>query len=200
MDNPWTIGIGCSLIAAAIWYFLEKVFRRLADRSGQITASNWKIRVFAIIVSTLLFMFGNILQPAVQELLEPDHIHWNLIKLMREHLPGTLLLLLFVGGLLPGIITGLGAAKGRSLNQRIWFGISSAVIALVILDTVAFFHNRNSFLQSEVVEFRAMADFGNYYFSLLSNVFGGVVAGLVVGSATHLFACALSDSQINEQG
>jgi hypothetical protein len=148
--------------------------------------------IFSISVSTLLFIFGNILQPAVQKLVEPDNVGWRLFEILRENSPVYLLGVLFVAGFLPGIITGLGCAKGHSLNQRIGFAVVSAIVSLSILDSVLSFYLRSFYLESEIPEIRSLANFGNYYFSLLSNLFGGSAAGLIVGSGTHLFAGVLS--------
>lgn len=197
MISPWFIGISTSVIAAAIWYILAKTFQRLALRSVRTTPSDKRLMIFSVSVSTLLFIFGNILQPAVKRLVEPDSINWRVIEASRELCPELLIVTLFVCGLLPGIITGLGCAKGRSLNQRIWFAVVSAIVSLSILDSAVFFFFRRSFVESKISEIQSLAHFGNYYFSLLSNLFGGAAAGLIVGSATHLIAGMLKDEPQN---
>ena len=197
MINPWFIGISSSVIATAIWYILAKIFKRLVLRSGRTTPFRKRLIIFSISLSTLLFIFGNILQPAVQRLVEPDNVSWRVIEALREHYPALLMVTLFVCGLLPGIITGLGCAKGHSLNQRIWFAIVSAIVSLSILDSVFFFLFRRSLLESKITEIQSLAHFGNYYFCLLSNLFGGAAAGLIVGSATHLIAGMMKNKPQN---
>jgi hypothetical protein len=175
MDNTWFVSISCSVIAAVIVAVVAKVFK-----------PRWKIAIFSIFVSTVLFIFGSILQVAVQIVFEPDNPAWAIIPILLKDHTNIVLFLLFVLNLIPGIITGVGCSIGRSLNQHILYAIVSAIVSLSICDTIFFFYTRRSYLQSEIPEIKVYADFGFYYFSLLSNVLGGPVAGILIGYLTHL--------------
>jgi hypothetical protein len=176
---------------------IEQANPWIAMRSIRATWPDRKIGVFSVSVSTVLFMFGTILQPAVQRLVEPENLNWKTMEICREHAPEFLLVTLLTAGVLPGIVTGLLCASGRSLNRRISLAIVSTIVSLSIFDSIFFFSLRRLLLESEIPEIRTLAHFGNYYFALLSNLFGGAAAGLIVGSATHLFAGVLSGEPQN---
>ena len=192
MNNPWVIGIGASLTACLIWYLLGKCIHFAVSASAS-TPHDWRVWLFAVVSSMVLFVFGNILQPAVQWFLEPGNPKWTLIGVAREQLPGLTLFLLFVSAALPGIVTGSICVRGRTLGQRIGFAMVAAVVSLSVLDALAFFPLRSYFVDSPYPEMQAAVQMGNFYFSLISNITGGAIAGLVVGAATNFFTQFIED-------
>jgi hypothetical protein len=136
-----------------------------------------------VAVSTVVFSFGNILEPAVKLLLEGESPYWSLLMAFRKYAPAYLILGFFVGGLLPGIVTGLMVVKGDSLIHRLQYALFWSPISLSFFDAIAYV----LLWQSDVLELRALANWGNVYFSLLSNIFGGMAGGLIIGSVIHLF-------------
>jgi hypothetical protein len=150
------------------------------------------IRILSIAVSTIVFIFGTILQNAVQILFEADETGAMFFTLLRRYHPSILLLTIFTGNFLPGIVTGLISTTGSSLRERIWFAIVAAIVSLSILDTIIFFFAPPVSLQAGRFQLSTYAELRTYYFSLLSNLVGAPVAGIIVGSATHFFAVRFS--------
>lgn len=189
-DNPIVTGTVAGLIATTIWAFLNVFFKRFFSGTGGKTKQDKKVLFFAVTISSVVFIFGCILQPALQDLFDPENSLWWVLKILRDKRPDLLILLLFVSCILPGIVTGVFCVKGRTLNQRIIFAAISAVVSLSILDSISFFYARNTILKSGIPELIKLSNFGQYYFSLLSNILGGPIAGLIVGYVTHLYITA----------
>jgi hypothetical protein len=140
--------------------------------------------LFSIGVASIVFLFGNVLQPAVQFYIEGENPLWSLISLSRERAPGVFVLGLLTVSILPGILTGLAVLKGNSFNQRVAYGVIWAPLSLTLLDALMFYLSWNH----PVDAIRTAATWNNVYFSLLSNVFGGAVGGFLIGAAVHLYS------------
>jgi len=130
--------------------FPEQAKPWVAMRSTWRIRSDRRIKLFSVSVSTMLLMFGPILQFAVQKLVEPESTGWRILEVSREHVPWVLLASLLVSGLLPGLIMELGCARGRSLNQRIWSAIILTIVSLSILDSAVFLPFRGLLSESIV--------------------------------------------------
>jgi len=181
MNNPWVQAIVGSLIASILF----EVIRRFFLHGYQVT-----LLIFGVAVSTLVFAFGTILEPAVRSLLEGGHPAWSLLMAIRICDVECFLLGLFVSGLLPGVVTGMPVAKGRSLKQRLLCAVCLAPVSLSIFDAIAYAR----MWHSDIAEIRQLANWGNVAFSLVSNIFGGVAGGLIIGSAVHLFVSLTTGS------
>ena len=169
MDNVWFVGITGSVIGSIIVIGFAKLFARFA-RSRGATLPDWKTIILSITVSTILFMFGHILQAASQLILfEPEKQGLVLLALVRKHYPVLTLTILFGMSLLPGVATGLSACIGRSLGERIVYAIVWAIFSMSILDTIIFF----SLVQQT-------EDIKDYYFGIISNIVGCPVTGMGV--------------------
>ena len=186
------LGIVGSIIATAIICIARKLFQWFPKPSISNIQLNKVILISSIFISTLVFVFGNILEPAVLWLFEPDKINYNFGKIYLKQFPQYFFLSLFLASRIPGIITGYCCTIGRSLSQRIWFASISAIISLSIFDFILFFVHSSFLTQPKILLY-----FNINYFSLLSNIFGGPIAGLIIGSTTHFLAnLFLTDSQI----
>ena len=141
---------------------------------------------FSVGVASLVFLFGSILQPAVQLLIEGDSVFLSVFLAFREFAPGYLVLGLLLSGLLPGIPTGLAVLYGRSFKQRIAYGAIWAPLSLLAADVLSFYVIWNS----SIPMIRSARDWNNIYFSVLSDLTGGVVGGLIIGAALHLYVKA----------
>jgi hypothetical protein len=161
---------------------------RIATKSIRTTRPDRRIWIFSASVTTLLIMFGSILQPAVQRMVDPENPFWEVMEACRQGAPHILVAMLFVSSVLPGVVTGFFCARGHSHNQRILLATVWTVVSLIIFDSIAFLGVRSSLLESEIPQIRALADMGNLYFALLSNVLGGPFAGIFAGYVTHLYA------------
>jgi len=96
----------------------------------------------------------------------------------REHFSS-----LFISGFIPGTITGLLIPKARSFQQRVVYGAFWAVVSLTLLDAVFYYFafGGTNTLTSKLVTW------SDVYFSLICDLFGGVIGGLIIGSLLHLF-------------
>jgi hypothetical protein len=170
MNNPWIQAVIGSLIGTALFELIRRVFR-----------INYPIGslLIAVAVSTLVFVFGNILEPAVRVLLEGEDPFWTALLGARKAAPGFFVIALFVAGLLPGIITGLMVLKGRSFVQRLLYAVFWAPASLTLFDVAAFLLIRHQGVYE-------VASYGHLSFSLLSNILGGSVGGLIIAVVLHL--------------
>ena len=169
INNAWFQGISCGLITALICELIRR-----ALRAGYPS----RVIFFSIFVSSTIFVFGNILQPAVQNLLQGNPpFYWLVIIWLRENSPGSLLFGLFLAGIFPGVITGVMVARGRSFRGRIGYSVLWAPLSLTVCDAFAIY----------LVRHLQVFNWEDVFFSLLSNIFGGIVGGLIIGSAVHLF-------------
>jgi hypothetical protein len=101
----------------------------------------------------------------------------------RAFAPGDLVLTLLASALLPGIVTGLVVLKGKSFKQRIGYGALWAPVSLTVFDALAIYVAWTS----DSPEIQAGVTWGTVSFSMLSNLLGGGVGGLIVGAAAHAF-------------
>jgi hypothetical protein len=172
LDNPWVQSIGGSLIAALMIGMVGLALKRRGKA------------LFSIGVSTIVFIFWNILEPATKSVVEgPFTFTSALNDCLRYLFPGTFFLSLFIGGLVPGIMTGLLVLKARSFRQRIVYGAFWAVISLTLCDAALYYFNFNS-NNPLAAKF---ATWPNVYFSLICDLFGGAIGGVIIGSLLHLF-------------
>jgi hypothetical protein len=183
MDNGWiksiVVGLIVSLIVTGLTVSGKWVFAR---------HYMWRQAIFSISVATIVFFFGNVLQPAVAFLLEgPFTPSWIVTTAVQYVLgPSLSMLTILVWSLIAAIPTGLAVLKGASLQQRLVYGAIWAPISLTIVDMMAFYVSWHSpfplYIRAAVVNWHEA------YFSLLSNLFGGVVGGVLVGTASHLYS------------
>lgn len=178
MSNPWLQSVLCSLIAALLFEVARAFLRRGYPRGPLL---------FAAGMSTMVFAFGNILEPAVYALLEPDDPVWTLLTAIRKAVPGVFTVTFFVAGLLPGIVTGLMVTRGRSLTSRLLNGVLWAPVSLSLFDAVWYGAYYLCCLDWEVFGQKLPLTGGRLAFSLLSNISGGVAGGLIIGGAVHAF-------------
>jgi hypothetical protein len=96
LDNPWVQSIVGGLIVPLILGLVRLVHKRYGEA------------LFSIGVSTVIFAFGNILEPATKSVLEgPFADEWAVSAVMRYMFPGWFFISLFLGGFIPGTLTGL---------------------------------------------------------------------------------------------
>jgi hypothetical protein len=177
MNNGWIQSIVGGLIVIGLTALSKWVFAR---------NYLWRQAIFSIGVASIVFFFGNLLQPAVMFLIEGINPFWMVAIAIRQVAPVLQLLNLCVGSLLAGIPTGLAVLKGTSFKQRVLYGAISAPISLTIVDIWGFYSTLNSTLFT--IEMRtAVANWHVVYFSLLCNLFGGMVGGFLVGAVSHLY-------------
>jgi hypothetical protein len=172
LENPWVQSIGGSLIAALIVGMVCFAVKRRREA------------LFSIGVSTIIFIFGNILEPATKSVVEGPFTYASAFNdCVRFLLPGTFFFSLFVAGFIPGTITGLLILKARSFQQRVVYGAFWAVVSLTLLDAVFYYFalGGTNTLTSKLVTW------SDVYFSLICDLFGGAIGGLIIGSLLHLF-------------
>jgi hypothetical protein len=161
LENPWVQSIGGSLIAALIIGMVSFAVKRRREA------------LFSIGASTIVFVFGNILETATKSVVEGPFTYTSVFsECVRYVLPATFFFSLFVGGFIPGTITGLMIIKARSFQQRIGYGAFWAVVSLTLLDAVFYyfmFHSNNPLATK--------LGWSDVYFSLICNLFGGVICG-----------------------
>lgn len=174
MDNQLIQSILASLIATVLIVIGKRL---LADHYSRRQA------IVSVGVASAVFLFGSVLQPAVQFFIEGDNPLWSLLRLLREQAPGYFVLGLLVGGLLPGILTGLAVLKGDTFKQRVAYGMIWAPLSLTVFDALQFYEIWDSPIQV----LRAVGNWNNVYFTLLSNLVGGAVGGLLIGAALHMY-------------
>ena len=180
MDNAWIVTILGGLIASGLYSIISRL---IAGKNS--TESSRLVLLSSIFIACVVFIFGSILQAAAQQVIEGGHVSWGLMMYMREQHPGLLLMGLLISGMFPGFVTGMICVKARSLIQRIWFASIAAVISLSVFDLVWFLWGQSLILESQVMELQPMADISYLYFSLISNLLGGSVGGVIIGVLTH---------------
>ena len=172
LDNPWLQSIVGGLISIVLYESLKKVFLNGYHNLAQITGT---------LIATAVFAFGNLLEPISQAFLYEDPIRWTILLKLRYETPGVLTLLLFFGGLLPGILTGSMVIKGTSLAHHIKLGAVWAPISLSLFDAITFCVARyivhgNFYLIT----------WGDFTYSVVSNFVGGIPGGIIIGLLVHL--------------
>jgi uncharacterized membrane protein YhfC len=100
---------------------------------------------------------------------------------MRLASPGIYLLALLACAACAGIPIGIVVLKGTSFQQRIMYGIIAAPLFLTIGDIL-----RMS-LQINIMKYNPYT-WDYVFWTLISNLFGGAVAGLLIGATAHLYA------------
>ena len=165
MDSPLALGIVSSVIAAVMVMVALALFSKVSSPG---------LTIFTVLVSSLIFYLGTFLQSALQAFMEGDVIGGAAIGAFGKF-PRLLLSSAVVSGLLPGVITTLGVRRARSLEQRMKHGAFWAPISLVISDTVFVFVSRWTPTAADIS------------FALLCDLVGGVVAGVIIGVAVHMF-------------
>jgi hypothetical protein len=174
MDDPWVQSIGGSLIAALILAIAAFARRRVREA------------LFSISVSTVIFTFGNILEPATKYVVEGQQdvrLTFFLYDCIRQLSPTIFFATLLVNGLIPGVITGLFILRAKSFRQRIVHGAIWSIVSLILYDAVIYYLaiKNNSAIAS------LTASWSNIYFSMICDLFGGAVAGVIIGSLLHLY-------------
>jgi hypothetical protein len=117
LHDPWVQSIGGSLIAALIVSLVVFALRRRREA------------LFSIGVSTIIFAFGGILEPATKYVIEGVNAQkemFSYVDTFRQYSPTIFIMFIFLSGLLPGILTGLFVLKARSFQQRIGYGGGSS--------------------------------------------------------------------------
>jgi hypothetical protein len=133
-----------------------------------------------------VFFFGNILQPAVEFFLEGFTSYWALSMAIRDTVG--LYQLMFntlIWCLIAAIPTSLAVLKGISFKQRVLYGAIWAPISLTIVDIILLYLSWNSPFPLEIRT--VVVNWHEAYFSLLSNLLGGVVGGFLIGAVSHLY-------------
>jgi hypothetical protein len=172
LDNGWIQSILGGLICSG----LLVVGKWLVAR----TSSYWEA-LFSMAVATIVFCFGNILQPTVQFSLEGNNsAYWVFWTLLRQVSPPYFVLGIVLGGVLPGIPTGLSILKGNSFKQRVAYGAFWAPISLTVVDMIVFYLIRCSILVG-------VADWETIYFSLFCDFTGGIAGGFIIGAVCDLY-------------
>jgi hypothetical protein len=110
LNNGWFQSIAGGLITAGLIFLCKFIFAR---RYSYLQA------VFSIAVAWIVFFFGNILQPAVQYLLEGNNPYSTALVIVRQFAPGAALASMLFFSALAAIPTGLAVLRGLSFNQRI---------------------------------------------------------------------------------
>lgn len=155
--------------------------------------------LFAVGVSTLVFTLVYVLELAVYTLLEPEYWGWSILMAVRRMAPGVFIVVFFVAGLLPGIVTGLMVMRGRALPDRILNGVIWAPISLCLFSTgslIVFYVFWSDQLILVPSGQKLQVTGGRIVFSLFSNIFGGAAGGLIVGGVVHAAVEAFSQLKI----
>ena len=173
IDNPWFVNIASGLIVAGLTTIFGFLFIKGRPYSALLTA---------IAIATVIFSFGNFLEPVTQAILENDPIRWEVLIKLRYGSPGLFVLILFIGGLFPGIPTGFIVAKGSSLIQRMKLGAIWAPICLSIFDAINFGIARTITPEAK----HHLIGLGDFSFTLVSNLVGGIPGGVIIGLCVHL--------------
>jgi hypothetical protein len=174
MDDPWVQSIGGSLIAALILAVAAFALRRVREA------------LFSISVSTVIFTFGSILEPATKYVVEGQQdvrLTFLLNDCIRQLSLPLFFTTLLANGLVPGVITGLFILRAKSFRQRIIHGAIWSILSLILSDAMVYYLiiKNNSPIAS------LMASWSNIYFSMICDLFGGAVAGVIIGSLLHLY-------------
>jgi len=172
LQNPWVQSIGGSSIAALVISLLVFAVKRRREA------------LFTIGVSTVIFAFGFILEPAVKYVLEGPEGVKDLFLLnegIRQQSPELFIACWLLNGLIPGISTGLFILKARSFRQRVGYGAFWAAVSLILYDLTAYYFVARS------IKYEKIASLPNIYFSFISDIFGGAVGGVIIGSLFHLY-------------
>jgi hypothetical protein len=172
LSNPWVQSIGGGLIVALIVGLVSFALKRRREA------------LFSISVSTVIFVFGNILEPATKSVLEgPFGDEWVVSAIFRYFLPTTFFITLFIAGFIPGTLTGLLILRARSFRQRIEYGAFWAVVSLTLFDAAMYYST--FYIGGPLAP--KIATWSNVYFSLICDIFGGAIGGVIIGSLLHLF-------------
>jgi hypothetical protein len=137
--------------------------------------------LFSIGIGTVIFAFGNILEPATKSVVEGPFTYTSALnECVRYFIPASFFFSLFVGGFVSAAMTGLLIIKARSFQQRLVYG---EFWALTLFDAMMYcwLFRLNNALTSQ------LATWSNIYFSLICDLFGGAIGGVIIGSLLHLF-------------
>lgn len=167
------LGIAGSLIAAALYDALKKI-----SLKGYPTSCH----LIGVAIAAVVFSFGTFLEPVTQAFLDDDPIRWSVLFDLRYGSPGLFIPILFFGGLLPGILTGSLVVKGHSLVHRMKLGAIWAPISLSIFDAISFGIARAIAPNGN----HHLIGLGDFSFSLVSNLIGGIPGGVIIGLFVHL--------------
>ena len=172
-NNPWFENVVSGLIVAVLIAIISFFLKNGRPYSAHLTA---------IVIATVIFSFGNFLEPVTQAILDNDPIRWGALIKLRYGSPGLFVLILLTGGLFPGILTGFFVAKGSSLVQRMKLGAFWAPISLSIFDAIYFVIARAITPEGR----HHLIELGDFTFSLVSNLVGGIPGGVIIGLLVHL--------------
>jgi tetratricopeptide (TPR) repeat protein len=168
LGNPWVRSIGAALVIGLVSIWVKR--RREA--------------LFSIGVSTIIFAFGNILEPATKSVVEePFTYRWVFSEYVRYFISASSFFSLVVAGFVPGTITGLLIIKARSFRQRLVYGAFLAVLSLTLSDAALYY----PLFRIDNAPTSHLAIWTNMYFSLVCDLFGGAIGGIIIGSLLHLF-------------
>jgi hypothetical protein len=109
-----------------------------------------------------------------------------LFTFARENEPGQFLFWAVASGLIPGALVGIAVSRGGTFSKRVWYGVFAAPIMLTLWDIFNFAYAATNLMHQQLT--RDALNWQLIYFSLLSNVFGGAVGGMLIGTSVHLFA------------
>lgn len=172
LNNVWVVTIIGGIISILIYEGIRRIWLR---------GYNQGTLIFSVTTSTLVFAFGNLIEPSVRSILEGDSTFWQKATLIRKYIPWTFLFVFFLSGLLPGIVTGLMVARGDSLAKRMKYALVWSPTSLLFFDFISYATTEQSLIWNQL------------YFSLISDVVGGIVGALIIGSAVHLFVARRFD-------
>jgi hypothetical protein len=177
MNNGWIQSIVGGLIVIGLTALSKWVFAR---------HYLWRQAIFSISIASIVFLFGNILQPAVEFLLEGITPYWAVATAIRYTVgPGYMVLNMFIWCVIAAIPTALAVLKGISFKQRVLYGAIWAPISLTIVDIILFYLSWHSPFPLEIRT--VVVNWHEAYFCLLSNLSGGVVGGFLIGAVSHLY-------------
>jgi hypothetical protein len=187
IHDGWVQSIGGGLIATAIIVIGKWLLAR---------QSLYRHAIFAIGVASVIFSFGQVLQLASQYLAEGVTPSFIFVTLVRNLVPGYLILGMWIVSLFSAIPTGFMVLRGRSFKQRVQYGAISGPIFLTIVDITSAYISAHS----SVAVIRDMITWNYIYFCIISNFTGGVVGGFLIGALSHFYIEHSSGSKVVENG
>jgi hypothetical protein len=172
LENGWVQSIGGSLIGSLLFFF----GRRL------VVKRNYRLILSGVGLATILLCICQMLEPAVRFLIEGNNPAWQFLITLRQTAPGYFLMSVLLNNVVPGVITGMAVISGKTLKQRVAYGATGATLSLCLVDVIGIYLIHN--LPALGLFSYSWSDL---YFSFLSNLGTGVVAGFLIGAALHLY-------------
>jgi len=135
------------------------------------------IAVTNLIVGVLILSVGFIVQPMIWFTLHYGIVGAQAALTMYGSEPFNLLMI----GLLPGTVTAAIAASGNTLALKVRRGSIAAIVTLIIWDL------------AHILPSNAVPE--TLWFSMLSDVIGGILAGIIVGFAIDMVSKRFGTSE-----